>query len=116
MFSLLWLVSFGVNLFWIRYRNRVWLTASGLLFGATILQGLLLGWDVVAGRDEGVLIVDEVYGRKGPGYSYLSAYADPLHNGMELTLVKERGKWLLASLEDGSDCWLPCEAVQILER
>ena len=116
MFSLLWLVSFGVNLFWIRYRNRVWLTVSGVLFGVTIMQGLLLGWAVVTGRDEGVLIVDEVYGRKGPGYSYLSSYADPLHNGIELSLLEVRGEWLLASLEDGSDCWLPCETVQILER
>ncbi len=116
MFSLHWLVSFGVALFWIRYRNRVWLTVSGVLFGAVIMQGLLLGWDFIAGLDEGVLIVDEVYGRKGPGYSYLSSYADPLHNGMELSLLEVRGEWLLASLEDGSDCWLPREAVQILER
>jgi len=116
MFSLLWLVSFGLALFWIRYRNRVWLTVSGVLFGAVIMQGLLLGWDFIAGPDEGVLIVDEVYGRKGPGYSYLSSYADPLHNGMELSLLEVRGEWLLASLEDGSDCWLPREAVQILER
>ena len=80
------------------------------------MQGLLLGWDFIAGLDEGVLIVDEVYGRKGPGYSYLSSYDDPLHNGMEFSMLEVRGEWLLAILDDGSHCWLPCETVQILER
>ena len=80
------------------------------------MQGLLLGWDFIAGLDEGVLIVDEVYGRKGPGYSYLSSYADPLHNGIEFSMLEVRGEWLLAILKDGSHCWLPCETAQILER
>jgi len=85
------------------------------LFGAAIFQGLLLGWDAVAGLDNGVLIVDEVYGRKGPGYSYLSAYADPLHNGLEVAIAEDREDWVRARLADGSECWLPKEAIEVLE-
>jgi len=115
-FSLLWLAAFGVALFWVRYRSRLWLIFSGVAFASALLQGFLITWKGVAGLDEGVLIVDEVYGRKGPGYSYLSAYTDPLHNGLELSLLERRKEWVRARMGDGSDCWLPAATVQILEK
>lgn len=115
-FSALWLTAFGLAVFWIRYQSKVWMRVTGTAFAVTICVGAYLSWDAVAGYDEAVLIVDEVYGRKGPSYSYVSAYADPLHNGLEVSIVENRKNWLRARLEDGTDCWLPIATVQVLGK
>ncbi len=114
-FSLLWLGAAVVAAFWVRYRSRLWLTLSAAVFGAALVQGGFLAWGALAGFEEGVLIADEVYGRKGPGYAYLSAYTDPLHDGLELVIVEQRGEWTRARLQDGSECWLPTDTVVVLE-
>ena len=105
-----------VALVWIRDRNswsRLGLAVSIALSGVSLFVCLK---DRLDGAEEGVLIVDEAYGRKGPGYAYSSAFSGPLHNGIELQVTEQREDWLKAELPDGSECWLPSEAVSRLQR
>ena len=95
----------------LRFRSRgtrVWLglAAVGFLGAAA---GLLRAERLV-GR-EGVVIVNEVQARKGPGYRYESAFATPLHDGTELVRLENRGDWQRVALTDGRECWLPTTQV-----
>ncbi len=56
---------------------------------------------------QGVLITAEVYGRKGPSYSYDSAFEEPLHDGLEFHLLEQRAGWQWIELADGRRCWVP---------
>lgn len=115
LFSASWIALLSVALFWIRYRNRAWRLAAIASLLWTILLGADLAKEAASDLSEGVLVVDEAYGRKGPSYAYASAFIDPLHNGMELTILEERSGWLRTRLEEGSECWLPKDTVQSID-
>ena len=110
------LVTSAVGLFWIRFRSRIWLGFAVASLGCTLFLGVAVVLRSSSKEAPGVLVVDEAYGRKGPSYSYRSAYLDPLHNGIEMTILEMRSDWVLARLEEGSECWLPRETVQILSQ
>ncbi len=113
-FSVSWILACTSVIFWIRYRNRAWQVALGLCALLALVSGSLVGYRWIYGTGEGVLIVDEAYGRKGPSYSYVSAFVDPLHNGLEVDLIERRSDWARVRLADGSHCWLPQEVLMIL--
>ncbi|MBT3482804.1 MAG: hypothetical protein HN457_15380 [Opitutales bacterium] len=110
------LVTCAVGLSWIRFRSRVWAGIAGASLACSVLLGASVAVQSSSREAPGVLVVDEAYGRKGPSYSYRSAYLDPLHNGIEMTVLEMRSDWVLARLEQGSECWLPRETVQVLSQ
>ena len=114
LFSASWIGLIAVGLLWFRYRGLGWRIATAGVGLWVAFLGVDLAKTTGSGLSAGVLIVDEAYGRKGPSYAYTSAFLDPLHNGMELTILEERDDWLWARLEEGSECWLPGETVQRL--
>ena len=116
LLALCWLLAGMVGLFWIRYRTRAWACLAGVLLAGSLYLGVSLAWQLTREYKPGVLVVDEAYARKGPSYSYQSAFLDPLHNGIEMTILENRSGWVLARLEEGSECWLPDETVRVLEE
>jgi len=114
LFSFSWLSLAAVGLLWFRYRSLSWRIATAGVGLWVAALGVDLAKETASGLSAGVLIVDEAYGRKGPSYAYSSAFLDPLHNGMEMTILEERADWVWARLEEGSECWLPGDAVQRL--
>jgi len=108
-------VFFGVVLVFLRYRKRRLLIIS-LLLGVLALSNLALlihAWKE-SGR-HGVVIMDEVFARKGPAYSYAKAFNEPLHDGLEFSLIEARGEWGLIALSDGRQCWVPLNQTQLLQ-
>ena len=104
-----------IAILYIRYRNR-WLLGSLAITGALAL--LLLGnWTLreASGQKDAVLIVDGVPGRKGPSYAYDSAFSQPLHDGLEFTVVEYRSNWARVQLADGRQCWLPDSQFQVID-
>jgi tetratricopeptide (TPR) repeat protein len=116
LLSISCLIACAVGLFWIRLRTRLWASLAIAGVSCALFLGISVGMQSSSDESLGVLIVDEAYGRKGPSYSYRSAFLDPLHNGIEMTILATRSGWVLARLEEGSECWFPRETVQVLEE
>ncbi len=111
-FSVAWIAFCLVVIGWIRFRSKLWTIASGTALALVLALVSILAFRELRGVKEGVLIVEEAYARKGPSYSYSSAYVSPLHDGLELRLLEERSGWVRVRLEDESESWLPSEVVQ----
>ena len=63
---------------------------------------------------EGVVIAEEIVGRKGNSESYEPSFKEPLHAGTEFTVVEQRGAWLEIRLANGMSTWIPEDAVELL--
>ncbi len=101
------IVFWALFLGYARYRSRplLSLTAASLLL--VILFASLGFYQTVLRTQPGVVVVPEIYGRKGPGYNYHTAFYEPLHDGLEFELIEVRKDWLSISLTDGRTCWIP---------
>ncbi len=113
-FSATWLVAAALIVIWIRFRGRYLLIATCLVTLAATLLGGRIVWGAFSSLGEGVVIAEEIYARKGPGYAYASAFLDPIHDGLEVKILEIRSDWLRARVADGSECWLPQATVQRL--
>jgi len=68
----------GALLGFVRWRRTAWMVGGGVLLAATLSVCALA---VLADRNEGkegVVVVPEVFGRKGPSYRYRTAFNEPL--------------------------------------
>jgi len=79
---------------------------SGVLF-LCLLTSCLLQARQEAGTRYGVITAAEVVARQGDGPNYPPSFKDPLHAGLEFTLVEHRPGWLHIELADGADAWIP---------
>lgn len=105
----LWLLA----LIWLRYRSRIFQASLICLVLVSITLGASLLWTSWNHEQSGVIIVDEVYARKGPSYAYQSAYYAPLHQALEIKVKQLKGDWVMAELSDGSVGWLPAKSVAV---
>ncbi|MBN1256338.1 MAG: hypothetical protein JXA52_01385 [Planctomycetes bacterium] len=62
----------------------------------------------------GVVVAEEVTGRKGDGETYQPSFKEPLHAGTEFTLVEKRGDWQQIELHDGRHCWIEAKAAELV--
>jgi hypothetical protein len=100
----------------VRWRRAAWLVGGGVLLMATLSVGglaVLAGWKE---GNEGVVVVSEVYGRKGPSYRYRTAFNEPLHDGLEFRLIEKRDGWIEIELVDRRRCWIPASQAQLVFR
>jgi len=108
-------VIFGICvLMTLRYRKRIgYIACLAMLLLCCLSAGLWLVSAQLSGR-QGVVIVDSVLARKGPSYAYAAAFYEPLHDGVEVTVQETRKEWVLVSLVDGRECWVPLSQVQLI--
>ena len=64
---------------------------------------------------EGVLVANDVVVRKGNGESYDAQFKQPLHEGVELRAVEQRGGWVRIELADGNQGWVREREVELLD-
>ncbi|MGE9271445.1 MAG: hypothetical protein ACQKBU_11635, partial [Verrucomicrobiales bacterium] len=108
---LAWSGLWGVLLLRLRVTGR-WFRIVSWGCVVLVVGGLLSAlWIQLVELPGGVLIVDEVSARKGPGYRYESAFEGRLHEGLELRCGERRGEWREVLLADGRKAWLPQEAI-----
>ena len=69
--------------------------------GASVATDLFLDH----GR-EGVVLVDEVVVRKGNSEGFEPQIEEPLHQGVEFSVVEERAGWLSIELPNGKTGWI----------
>jgi uncharacterized protein YgiM (DUF1202 family) len=63
---------------------------------------------------EGVVIQDDVIVRKGNGEGFEPQFVEPLHQGVEFTLIETRGSWYHIRLPNGEQGWLPASAAALI--
>ena len=91
----------------VRYRTRATLVTLSLASGVACLLAALLLVAVASQEKRGVVITDEIFARKGPGYHYAQAFHEPLHSGLECSRQELRKTWCRIELPDGRECWIP---------
>lgn len=82
-----------------------------VLAGLAVLFGLSLLVRSLSGPRNGVVLSFQAEARKGDGYIYEPAFAEPLGEATEFRVRKTRGDWVLAKLPDGNEGWLPVSEI-----
>ena len=111
-FDLIWLLA-ALKLFkLVRFSLR--LPVALLAVVAALCLGSLVVDEVDSRRaNEGVIVAEQVVGRKGPDpVGYAPSFQAPLHAGVEFAIVEERPGWYLVRLRDDRETWLPAAAVE----
>ena len=62
----------------------------------------------------GVITTNEVIARKGDGEAYSPSFEEPLHSGMEFTLIEKRSGWYYIKLPDKSQTWIPEDSSELV--
>jgi tetratricopeptide (TPR) repeat protein len=110
--GLLWL-SAGIYLLkrksWLRY-----VAASCAALSLLLACSLTVDAYEQANVRTGVILQQEVIGRKGDSTTFEPTFKEPLHMGVEFNLVEERKGWLHIELADGRRCWIPESAAEMI--
>lgn len=87
------------------------LLAQGVLAGLVLLAAgaLVFEWSQVTGRHEGVLVVDQVGVRAGPGEGQTVSFR--LHEGTEVELLRSTTGWRELRVSERLQGWVPESAV-----
>ncbi len=113
------LVAYG--LFWLALLIRLAPRSPALGYAVLICLAGWLSFGVSVGVDlysqrrltEGVLVRNQVVVRKGNGEGYEPQYKQPLHEGVEFTVVEQRRGWIEIELRDGSRGWVRQRDVEL---
>ncbi|WP_044253023.1 BatD family protein [Rhodopirellula sp. SWK7] len=110
----LWFGLIALLLIHERYRNLA--TKISCIVATTIvLAAIALAVNAhMHSGGEGVVIVGEIYGRKGPSYTYNTAFNESLHDGLEFHVLSRRDDWLEIELTDGRRCWIPADETRLI--
>ena len=111
-FDLIWLLA-ALKLFnLVRFSLRPPVAMLALV--TALCLGSLVVDEVGSWRaNEGVIVGEQVVGRKGPDpVGYAPSFRAPLHAGVEFAIVEERPGWYLVRLRDDRETWLPAAAVE----
>jgi len=65
-------------------------------------------------KPPGVIIADGAIARKGDAETYQPTFTEPLSPGAEVRLVERRADWWQIELEDGTRCWVPSDAGELV--
>jgi tetratricopeptide (TPR) repeat protein len=111
-FGLLWLGA-SVRLFYKKTIHLWYLVCIG--FVAFLFLSSLLFEITMENRNKvGVILVEEIIGRKGDSEAYQPSFKEPLHSGTEFNLVEKREKWIHIELNDGRRCWITSKVAEFV--
>ncbi len=117
-FSLSWISAsilllkekISASLFQAFFASTIIFTALGLIF----LGSIFIDTIELKRYPGGVITADAIIARKGDGLSYSSSYLEPLHSGLEFTLINERSGWYNIELSDNTRTWIPDSAASLI--
>lgn len=109
-------------LFWVLLLARLyWRPVRwGFALVPCLLVWFTLGCSVVYERSvqanqlEGVLTADEVIVRKGNGEGFEPQFEQPLHEGVEFSVIDRRQDWIHVLLPDGKSGWVRRSKVTLI--
>ncbi len=111
----------GYMVFWAALMALQWtgIRQSRKVMMAAALVFVMLGGSLTVDHLQekrirrGVVIADQVTGRKGPNYGYASAFEGALTNGTECRIVGQERTWLQLELDSSRSCWVPAPTIEI---
>ncbi|MHC1741807.1 MAG: hypothetical protein AB9873_02105 [Syntrophobacteraceae bacterium] len=117
-----WLLAVASGLLWLfaslyLVKRRPWLRSTAIgcaVISAFLVSSLALEAYEQSSVKAGVILEKEVVGRKGDGAAFEPTFKEPLHAGVEFTLVEQRKGWFQIELADGRRCWIPDSAAEII--
>ncbi|MGV8074852.1 MAG: hypothetical protein AB2L11_09905 [Syntrophobacteraceae bacterium] len=117
-----WLFAAIFGLLWVfasiyLVKRKVWLryvSASCAVISLLLLCSLAVQAYEQSRIRSGVILENEVVGRKGDSVTFEPTFKEPLHPGVEFNLVEERKGWLHIELADGRRCWIPETAAEMI--
>ncbi len=92
-------------------------TSTTLVFAflaLVFLGSIMIDTIKIQTHPEGVITADAVIARKGDGLSYSPSFEDPLHSGLEFTLLDERTGWYYIEISDNTRTWIPANAASLI--
>ncbi len=113
-FVLFWLVA-TIQLFYRPSFSSALLKVSGTIWS---ILALSLFYESVFQKAplQGVVIESEVIARQGDSESYEASFRDPLHAGVEFTVLERRSGWEYIKLIDDRTCWLPSKSIALIKE
>jgi len=91
-----------------------------IAFVPAVLLWLVLGSYVVyenlthAESTEGVITADDVTVRKGNGEGFEPQFEQPLHQGVEFSVIEQRKDWIHIRLPDNNSGWIRLNKVELI--
>ncbi len=113
-FVLLWL--FAIIRLFVKRAGINWMIGICTFFSLMFFVSLTLEYFKMKTINPGVIVAREVVARKGDSNSYAPSFKKPLHAGTEFLLKENRNKWVQVELDDGSRCWLPSSAIELVRK
>ncbi len=111
-FLISWL---GAALLLFRRSNSARLLLAAAAFVCMLfLVSLLVETYHIKQQPPGVIISEEVIGRKGDSEAYEKSFTEPLHEGAEFVLLEKRGNWYHVELLDGRRTWIPANSAEMV--
>ncbi len=110
-YALFWAGALA-GLFYRRVPKGISMAAAGV--GLLFLGSLGAEYIQSVRHRPGVVLAQEVIARKGDGMAYQPSFKEPLHEGIEFTLMEDRGGWYRVRLSDGRDCWIRSSAAELI--
>ncbi len=117
-----WLFALASGMLWLfaslyLLKRKPWLRSTAI--GWAVICVSLMGSLGVEAYEQssiqgGVILEKEVVGRKGDGVAFEPTFREPLHAGVEFTLIEQRKGWLQIELANGRRCWIPDSAAEII--
>jgi len=111
-----YVVFWGLLALCIFVRAGYWRVLNGLCLLACVALTISTGVDQYQNTHvvDGVILQDDVVARKGNGEGFEPQFVEPLHQGVEFTLVESRGSWFHVELADGQSGWIPAAAAGLI--
>lgn len=102
--------KYNLNLFRVIFTSTIVFSAVALIsLGSVLINTMELKYN-----PGGVITADAIIARKGDGISYSPSYKEPLHSGLEFTLINERPGWYYIELPDNTRSWIPDSAAALV--
>ena len=109
-------------LFWMMLLGRMYFKTVrwSIAIVPAVLLWLVLGSSVVyenltsAESSEGVITTDDVTVRKGNGEGFEPQFEQPLHQGVEFSVIEQRKDWIHIRLPDNNSGWIRSSKVELI--
>ncbi len=109
------LIFWTTLLLHMRYGMRLTRLITIVTLIPLLSMGLLTLIRALHQTEHGVVIVDTLDARKGPGVAYALAFNESLHDGLEFVIKEQREGWLLIQLSDSRIAWVTESGVQAID-